>query len=131
MILKAPGFFFFNIKSHSFSVFNTFVSTDLQWIKLESTDNMHMPNEFIKTRVITVNVKWINNNGTSMCYHYFHTVLLFLYIWVLRINDTYILPLYVNCFLIIGGWSNNLMGSKSFYPLYVEKLLLFICFIEE
>ena len=81
MILKPPGFFFFfKYKSHSFSIFNTFVSTDLQRSTLESTDNMHMPNKFIKTSVIAVNVKWINNNGTSMCYHYFHSVLPFLYV---------------------------------------------------
>lgn len=36
---------------------NTFVSTGLQWILLESTHNMHVLNEFIKTSVITVNVK--------------------------------------------------------------------------
>lgn len=52
---RAP--FFFNIRSHSSSEFNTFINTDLQWSVSESTDNMHMPNEFIKTSVIALNVK--------------------------------------------------------------------------
>lgn len=34
-----------------------FVSIDLLWRVFEGTCNMHVPNEFIKTSVITVNVK--------------------------------------------------------------------------
>lgn len=75
------------------------MSNGLQWTLLGSTHIMHMLNEFIKAGVITVNVKWINNNGTSKCYHYFHSVLLFLYLWALRINDTHILP----CMLIVAA----------------------------
>lgn len=101
---------------HHLSTHNTSVGSGLQWTGLESTCNNHVLNEFIKVGVITVNVKWINNNGTSKCYHYFHSVLLFLYLWALRINDAHILSLYVNCICIIKGWTGNLVGSKIFLP---------------
>lgn len=75
MILKTP------LKErHSWSECNTSVSSDIQWSVFESTCNMHVPNKFIKTSVITVSVKWINNNGTSKCDYYIHSVLLFLYL---------------------------------------------------